>query len=147
MSITLAAAITIGAHLGSVHLPERAEQNNRNFGAYAREGAWTFGAYRNTIRRNSLYAAHSWQLGDLSLGVGAVSGYQRKCVRTAVALPALGSGWMRWDQSCTGASRGALAPMLLASYALPRSAIGTPRLTILPGIKGSANVLHLSLEW
>src|SRR5687768_5347830 len=70
-----AAAGTVRLHLGSIHFPQR-DFNNSNPGLYYRSDAgWTAGAYRNSLRRTSAYAGHTWQWDRLALTAGGVTGY------------------------------------------------------------------------
>jgi hypothetical protein len=74
-----AQAQTVGLHLGSVH--ERAGFNNVNPGAYVRGAdGWTVGAYRNSVRRLSVYGGRTWESPawhglSAAVTVGVVSGY------------------------------------------------------------------------
>lgn len=68
---------TLGIHLFSQHLPA-ANYNNVNPGLYYRlaEGP-VMGAYRNSVRRTSVYAGYTWQWGRFDLTTGAVTGYAK----------------------------------------------------------------------
>lgn len=85
-------AQTIGLHLGSKH--SAAGYNNVNPGLYLRSAdGWTAGAYRNSVRRTSVYAG--WTGGiDITSGVraevtaGFITGYPVAAV-LPMAVPSL----------------------------------------------------------
>jgi hypothetical protein len=110
--------IVLGLHLSSVHFPVHA-QNNVNLGIYARVDGWQVGAYYNSIRRPTVYLAHTWEWGPWSLAAGLGSGYQEK--------------------NGNGFSRGALTPFAAPSYLFDNGF----RVTVLPG---NSTVVHLSYE-
>lgn len=119
-----ACADTLILHLGSKHFPSR-DYNNFNPGlAYRTDSGWTLGAYRNSIRRTSVYAGRQFDWGltpDLqaSVTVGAVSGYYRS-----------------------------LRPLVVPSLGLRVSPDLRFRLAFLPRVeKGGASVIHAALEW
>jgi hypothetical protein len=72
---------TIGLHLGTAHT--HGGLNGVNPGVYARfDNGATIGAYRNSIGRNSAYAAYTMETPirpsiSAALAVGIVTGYQR----------------------------------------------------------------------
>lgn len=153
---------TIGLHLVSAHVPGHDGQNNHNFGAYVvTESGLTAGFYENTIKRTSLYVGQTFDVGPLDVGVGVVSGYQRKCDRVVVVTGRQTTVERRDDGStvtssgptfgekdrCVGASRGALAPMATISYAAPVTFLGlTPRAWLLLPTNKSDLVFHLSAD-
>jgi hypothetical protein len=151
--------LTVGVHTWSAHEP-RGEYSNDNPGAYVRHGGWQVGAYRNSLRRPTVYvAAEVFGLGQVSVAVGAATGYRgerrtvscesvasdlRMSIGTARQHDADGSMHC-WRQ--TSSWRHALAPLITASVALPPVAGLTPRLTYLPRLGAfGAHTLHLSLE-
>ena len=70
-----ASAGTLGAHLASLHFPQN-DFNNFNPGIYYRsDGGWTAGAYRNSLRRGSVYAGYTWEFGRFGLTGGGITGY------------------------------------------------------------------------
>jgi len=136
MSITAliaASTMTVGVHLASLHAPARDSQNNTNPGLYVRtESGVVAGAYTNTHNRTSIYLGQQFKVGPLDVGIGAVSGYQRRC----------------GPSFCNGFSRGFLTPMVVPSYALPLSVMGaTPRIWYMPSAGKTSQVIHFSVEW
>lgn len=118
---------TVGLHVASHHWPDRDYQNNSNPGLYVRTpDGWTFGGYRNTLRRTSVYAGYTWESGPFALGAGLITGYQRR--------------------DGVGAWRTPVAPFIVPSVALPRMFGVTPRLSIIPGTPKNESVLHFSIE-
>jgi hypothetical protein len=116
--------VTIGVHVGSMHVPAR-EFNNVNPGLYVRASDWQIGAYRNSYRKRTAYLVYAWELGDgYEMFTGGATGYRNV-----------------WHH-------GAVAPMVAFSRALPVRLLGVqPRLTfMLPTPKTSA-VAHLSMEF
>jgi len=156
-----AEGLKLGVHLASVHLPAKDGQNNDNVGLYVRtESGLTAGAYRNTLRRTSLYVGETFTLGPVDVLVGVASGYQRKCTDTLVQvgvtygdpypgrIPGPPQPVYENRHECTGFSRGWLTPVLAPSIALPFALLGsTPRLWCLYGAGKHSSVLHLSTEW
>lgn len=127
MSLT-AICCAIGLHIASHHFPERDYQQNRNIGIYLRSDNWQIGTYRNTINRQSYYAAKSIEIGaGFEIMGGVVSGYQRR-------------GGM-------GYSPGALTPLIGITYAAPKILGVTPRVWLIPPAPHNSTVLHLSLEY
>lgn len=143
------AQTVVGMHLYSVHVPAETYQNNENLGLYVRTaGGWTAGAYRNTLRRTSVYGGYTFSYQRYSLTVGAISGYQRKWERVPTGPNGKcdnGTGF-RWCDAQVGASRGAFTLLLAPSVALPVVWGATPRVSYVPGLAGSANVVHFSME-
>lgn len=155
-----ATAQTVGVHLVSHHAPKRDFQRNDNPGLYFRSAeGWTVGAYRNTIGRTSVYAGRAFAVGPLDIGLGVVGGYQRKCHETTwnqvdtQSWEHHGRTYSRTTTTpmvrteCLGVSRGYLSPMVSPSIALPAVLGATPRLHYMPGLSGTSNVIHLSVEW
>lgn len=112
-----ARAAVVGLHVATWH--DSGNWDNVNPGAYLRaEGGLTAGIYRNSIRKTSIHAGHTWSrphvLGDVSLTAGAVTGYAQ-----------------------------AISPLLV-----PSVRIGPVRLTLLPKAdpKGVTGV-HFSTEF
>jgi hypothetical protein len=54
--------------------------NNFNPGIYCAQSNYVFGAYRNSIDRQSYYSAYNFEGQNFGLVVGAVSGYKKKIV-------------------------------------------------------------------
>lgn len=129
--ITALGAIAIGAHIGSVHIPERDYQHNFNPGIYVRhESGIAGGIYRNTLGRTTVYGGYNVKLGPVDVLAGAASGYQLKC-----------------QQECYGVSNAKISPFIAPSYRLPIEIIGvSPRVWLIPGYGRTSTVLHLSLE-
>lgn len=125
--------LTIGVHMGSVHLPAKDGQNNVNPGFYIRADAWTVGAYHNTYRETTVYAARTlttWR--GLEVVAGVAYGYQFHTVA--------GREY--------GASPGALAPMAGLTYAPPVRLFGAqPRIWVIPPTPKNSGVVHLSMEF
>lgn len=124
------AETVVGLHTFSAHYPQERYQNNDNFGAYVRlDNGTTFGAYRNTLGRPSVYLAYTAQAGPFGLTAGVITGYRRRapCER--------------------GYSPAYLAPLLAPSIRLPAVLGATPRITLVPPAKNTVTVTHLSLEW
>lgn len=157
--IDLLSGIVIGLHVASVHVPSDVGQHNLNPGVYARtESGLTAGIYHNSLGRTSVYAGYTFERGPFALGLGAITGYQRKavnCVSRPVGRPfstdlrALSAGPVV-ETRCgvAGSSGGAIAPALSPSVALPSIEGFTPRLTVIPriGRVSPGTVFHLSLE-
>lgn len=113
-------ADTVGVHLGSLHIPAK-DYNNSNPGLYVRlDSGWTGGLYRNSLRKNSVYAGYTWTHGGLSVTAGGVTGYFET-----------------------------VQPLLVPSYALFTYRGLTPRIAFIPRVekKIGAHVLHLMLEY
>lgn len=71
---------TTGLHLATWH--DSGSYNDRNPGVYLRTPAgWTAGTYHNSHRRQSVHVGRTWRhatgWGDLSITMGAVTGYAR----------------------------------------------------------------------
>jgi len=135
-----APSVAIGAHLLSHHFPAHDWQNNENGGIYIRATAGPLeglqaGAYRNTLRRTSVYlgvmlSGPKTPIGEIQFLAGAVSGYQR-----------------RWNgDHYVGRSPGALAPMVSPTIALLSVGGLTPRLYVIPGVRGCSSALSFALE-
>ncbi len=117
---SVAAAGTLGAHIGSLHFPQ-SDFNNFNPGLYYRSDAgWTAGAYRNSLRRGSAYAGFTWEHGPIGLTAGGITGY--------------GHG---------------VLPLLVPSLALFTHQGVTARLAYIPRVEKriGSHVLHLMLEY
>ena len=116
-----ARADTIGVHIGSHHMPAK-DYNNFNPGMYYRTDAgWTFGGYRNSLRRNTFYAAYTWTFfGFLDVTTGGATGYFAE-----------------------------VQPMVVPSVALFTYQGITPRIAYIPQVekKIGAHVLHLMVEF
>lgn len=133
--------LILGIHLISYHAPAKDYQNNENWGVYAAYNNFTVGAYRNTLRRTSLYAGYNVQLwGPIDITLGGVSGYQKKS-ETELCGPIGVSDWFVTCQVQHGYSRGAVS--LLAA---PSVHYGPVRLWFIPSVGRTSSVFHLSLE-
>lgn len=116
----VASADTVGVHLGSLHIPAKG-YNNSNPGLYVRlDSGWTGGLYRNSLRKNSVYAGYTWTHGAFSVTAGGVTGYFET-----------------------------LQPLLVPSFALFTYQGITPRIAFIPRVekKIGAHVLHLMVEY
>jgi hypothetical protein len=120
--------VSIGLHLGSVHLPQES-QNNVNPGIYMKDDALIAGYYRNSWKRDSFYAAYSYPLGaGFELMAGGATGYQKT---------ADGRGFSRYK----------VTPLVGLTYAPPIKVMGLqPRFWMVPPTKDSSAVIHLSFE-
>ena len=119
---------TVGVDIASIHLPARSWDNDFNPGAYIKlANGITAGGYYNSLRRPSFYVGYTADWKMFSLTAGVITGYQRRDDR--------------------GFSNGYLTPMLAPSVRLPFEIFSiTPRISYIPGLAGSSNVFHLSLE-
>lgn len=123
-------AATFGVHIGSSHYPGGSYQNNFNPGVYLRtDDGITVGTYYNTLRRASVYAGYTYEIGPLGLLGGVVTGYQPKLI----------------DGVSYGQGK-ALTPMLALSLQLPALGGFKPMLMLVPPFKSSPAVLHLAFE-
>ena len=151
-SLTSARAdeVTVGLHLVSHHFPAKEYQNNVNLGIYARYDNVVVGTYRNTLSRQSVYAAYAFDYGPFTLMVGAVTGYKSHVVSETTSCRQDDMGPMN-ETGCTTAQtrlgfKYAVAPMLSPSVRLPEILGLTPRLSYMPGFGVASSVLHLSIE-
>ena len=115
-----AIAGTIGFHIGSHHMPAK-NYNNANPGMYYRtDDGWTPGGYRNSLRKDSVYAGYTWKFGALDVTTAGVTGYFHK-----------------------------VQPLLVPSISLFTYQGVTPRLAYIPRVekKIGAHVLHLMVEF
>jgi hypothetical protein len=115
-----ARAGTVGLHIGSHHMPAKT-YNNSNPGLYYRtDESWTAGAYRNSLRKNSVYAGYTWKFGALDVTTAGVTGYFH-----------------------------AVQPLLVPSLSLFTYRGITPRIAYIPRVekKIGAHVLHLMVEY
>lgn len=132
------AETTVGLHLVSHHASSDPMQNNVNPGAYLIRDGWTVGAYRNTLKRDSVYAGHTWDRGPFSITAGFVSGYEKREYHGECA-PGV---WSKKGTICErGVSNAKLLPMLA-----PSVRVGPTRLWYLPGLGHTSSVIHLSVE-
>lgn len=113
--------LAIGLHLVSYH--SAPGFNNTNPGIYCRtHDGYVFGTYRNSVRRQTVYAARYFELVergrfDAGIVVGLATGYGRP-----VTPQAMGT----------------------MSYAV--TAKDAVRLSFVPSFRGSAAVVHLAVE-
>lgn len=157
-----ASELTVGLHTVSAHLPAQPGQNNQNFGGYIRTDDFQVGVYHNTHERTTAYAAAIIPVGPIEVLVGAATGYQKKCqaelyeTGTYVKETILPDGSRRVEKGktfeererCVGHSRGALAPLLVLSWAPPVQLLGAqPRVMVVPPTHKAGAVVHLSVEW
>ncbi len=115
-----AMADTIGLHIGSHHMPAK-NYNNSNPGMYYRtDEGWTVGAYRNSLRNNSVYAGYTWKFGALDVTTAGVTGYFHK-----------------------------VQPLLVPSLSLFTYRGVTPRVAYIPRVEKriGSHVLHLMVEY
>jgi hypothetical protein len=115
-----AQAGTIGLHIGSHHMPSK-DYNNSNPGMYYRaDEGWTAGFYRNSLRKDSVYAGYTWKFGALDVTTAGVTGYFNK-----------------------------VQPLLVPSVSLFTYRGITPRIAYIPRVekKIGAHVLHLMVEF
>lgn len=127
MSITLAAAVVIGAHIGSYHAPDNGRVNNNNPGLYLRaDSGLTGGFYRNSHRRMSVYAGYAHEWGPVGFVVGGITGY---------------------DKEHGGHSSSPVSLLVAASIKGPTVFGVTPRLAYIPGrLVKAADVWHAMVE-
>jgi hypothetical protein len=114
-----AMADTIGLHIGSHHMPAK-NYNNRNPGLYYRtDEGWTAGLYRNSLKKDSVYAGYTWKFGALDVTTAGVTGYFH-----------------------------AVQPLLVPSVSLPSVYGITPRIAYIPRVekKIGSHVVHLMVE-
>lgn len=110
----------LGLHLLSAHAQPGYEAATVGVYAQAPSGL-TVGALRNSERRLSLYAGHTWQTADgrWSLTAGGITGY-----RSA-----------------------RLNPLLVPSVRVPLGGAAAARISLIPKPRnGGSSALHLSLE-
>ena len=136
----------IGLHLASVHVPAHDWQDNFNPGIYAQhvDTGITLGTYHNTLGRQTVYAGWTYNWGPASVTLGAATGYKKETKEVPCSAE-----WAKYYSRCTmtlGQSKSALVPMLAPSVKLPTVLGVTPRVSFIPGLAGSANVFHLSIE-
>jgi len=131
-----AQALTIGAHLHTVHFGANANQmQDRTPGLYLRtDNGFTLGHYRNSHGHPSTYAGWTWETDNqrFALTAGLVNGY-----------------------GATPHERRRLLPLLVPSMRLPLSALEAPgretwaaRIAYVPKPPriGAAHGLHFTLE-
>ena len=142
--LTMAAqAQTVGVHTYTHHFDSHNRLNERNWGLYVRTDAWEAGAYRNSFRRNTVYAGKVWSYGPVSLTLGAAYGYQRKwrdCNGADYGHP-------EWEE-CRKADtkvKTALMPFVAPSVAIPVGEYAV-RLTAVPNLGEKPALVHLSFE-
>ena len=139
-------ALTIGLHIGSVHLPQADYLSDVNPGIYVRhDNGITAGVYRNSFNRMSVYGGYTFSHGPFDLTVGLISGYQYR--PTPVACdPVTQPGWTDCWKDLGGTSS-RIAPLVAPSVRLPALIGITPRLTFLPKLNAKGhNTFHLSVE-
>jgi hypothetical protein len=153
------APTTVGLHLGSHHLGDKAQQwNNANHGVYARWGnGLTLGTLRNSLNRQGTYVAWTWERPvhervSVAITAGVTSGYDRlvqdnftgtpgKGQHTAVRCNAAG-------QCRTVLLRPVLVPLIAPSVELHITQLLSARVSFIPKTGTDADhALHLSAEW
>lgn len=143
--LTMAAqAQTVGVHTYTHHFDSHSGLNERNFGLYVRTQDWEAGAYRNSYRRNTLYAGKVWSYGPVSLTLGAAYGYQRKwrdCTQQEVAQTGFTDACSKPDTRV----KTALMPFVAPSVAIPVGEYAV-RLTAVPNLGEKPALVHLSFE-
>jgi hypothetical protein len=144
--LDILSGVVIGLHLVSIHVPQQEGQRNFNPGIYVRdsETGLTAGTYRNTLGKQTFYVGETVTFHRFSITFGIATGYQR---RTSVVAcnPEQSLYWSR----CYSTTRGAktyLTPVVAPSVRLPQVFGATPRLSFMPGMAGTSNVFHLSVE-
>jgi hypothetical protein len=117
---------SLGVHTVSAH--SASGYNGSNPGIYLHwRGGVTIGAFHNSYRRGSAYAAWLWHADDAGrFGVllGAATGYGS----TSESMP--------------------LAPIVAPTLRVPISTTASARVSLFPDPrKGAVQALHLSFEW
>lgn len=152
----------IGLHVASLHVPQKEHQSNDNPGGYFKVDDFVFGGYRNSIGRNTFYAAYVHDLGHgFDVSIGFATGYQKKCTERIVVVDERVVVEHREDGStvrstyrdresrrfCSGFSRGALTPALAITYTSPVKFLGqTPFVKLVPGTGKSSTVVHFGVR-
>ena len=150
-------AQSVGLHLVSVHIPAREGQHNFNPGIYVRfDNGVTLGTYHNTLGKQTFYAGYTVEHGPFALTLGAASGYQRQetvtlgTMKPCTLEQAAANGGACVQQSrhtdTSSGTKAYLTPMLAPSVRLPDVLGLVPRISYIPGLAGSSNVFHLSIE-
>jgi hypothetical protein len=120
VDLTGAEVTEVGVHVGSIHVPPH-HFNDFNPGAYAIvDNDYVVGAYRNSVRKNSLYAAYLAHYQHVDVIYGVATGY---------------NSWVM--------------PMIAPSWKIHITDRASTRLLLLPAwSKGKPMVVvHLTLEW
>jgi hypothetical protein len=140
--------LVVAVHLASMHVPAIDGQNNLNLGLQVRTAeGFTFGVYRNTLRRASFYAGWTVEAGPFALALGGVTGYQKRresvdCAKTEEHK--VGFVDCYWD---VGVTSSPVLPLISPSVRLPALGGVSPRVSVIPGFgHGNSTVLHLSIE-
>jgi hypothetical protein len=152
-----ARAQSVGLHLVSIHVPAHKDQHNFNPGVYARfDNGATLGTYHNTLGKQTFYAGYTLERGPFSLTLGAANGYQRhETVTLGEMKPCTLEQIVAVGGNCKLQSRHAdtspgtkayLTLMLAPSVRFPDMFGVIPRISYIPGLAGSSNVFHLSIE-
>ena len=146
MALELLSGFVLGLHMTSAHIPMKEGYENFNPGIYARFASGvTVGTYANTLGKQTFYAGWTVERGPLALTIGFACGYQRTKTMGTCAH----SGFQLFQATCQYDGRGTkayLTPMLAPSVQLPEVRSVIPRLSYIPGLAGSSNVFHLSVE-
>jgi hypothetical protein len=149
----------VGVHLASRHVPQQEGQNNANTGLYVRYNNFQIGGYRNTLKRDTIYAGYTLKAGQFDLMLALASGYNRKCSQEVTPISQgnihknyqgvteKGGTMYLISEECSGYGKYKLAPIVTISYALPEVAGTIPRVSFVPGTGLSSSVVHLSVEW
>jgi hypothetical protein len=144
--LDLLSSIVFGVHLASIHIPAHEGQQNFNPGVYARmESGVTVGTYHNTLGKQTFYAGYTVERGPFALTPGLASGYQRSQYPAPCSKAQTAAGSTHCWYTTPG-SKTYLMPMLAPSVRLPAVLGVTPRVSYIPGLGGSSNVFHLSIE-
>jgi hypothetical protein len=116
----------------------------------------TLGTYYNTLGKQTFYVGYTVERGLFALTLGAASGYQRHETVTLGAMKpctlaqaaANGGGCMQQSRQTETSSgtKAYLTLMLAPSVRLPDVFGIVPRISYIPGLAGSSNVFHLSME-
>jgi hypothetical protein len=127
--IELLAGLTLGLHLGTIHLNTPQHLNGINPGAYLRtEHSLQVGAYVNSVRRPTLYLAQSLEVvRGVDLVVGLATGYRRREQNVPCKYTDL-RPCQQWDTSV----KGTLSPLLAISTARPLDGDLNLRVSVTP---------------
>lgn len=147
----------VGLHLASIHVPARENQHNFNPGIFARlDNGVTLGTYHNTLGKQTFYAGYTLERRPFSLTLGTASGYQRhETVTLGAVKPCTIQQAAANNGACMQQARHTETPpgtkayltlMLAPSVRLPDFFGIVPRISYIPGLAGSSNVFHLSIE-
>lgn len=146
-------SMIIGIHLGSIHVPQR-DQNNVNPGIYFQtESNWIGGVYYNSLKRTSVYFGKAFEhrVEPFTLGIiiGGVTGYEDKGDRTTCwTEERIGPHDLKRQQMyCQTTHDKGWASHKIMPMGAPYIKFQPFKLTIIPAVSGKhSTVLHLSIE-